>query len=54
MNTLARDLLNEHGFAEEATLPDAELLRKDVLGGEFLFGLFGLLGGIWINDDHLL
>lgn len=54
LNTLARDSLNEHGFAEEATLPDAELLRKDVLGGEFLFGLFGLLGGIWINDDHLL
>ena len=52
MNTLARDSLNEHGFAEEATLPDAELLpRRSFVS--FVWFVWSL-GGIWINDDHPL
>ena len=50
LNTLARDSLNEHGFAEEATLPDAELLPRRSFVSFCLVCLVS--GGIWINDDH--
>lgn len=49
LNTLARDSLNEHGFAEEATLPDAELLpRRSFVSFVWFVGSLGGYGSMRI------